>query len=188
VKHLFGDWEVTTIIGAGSGQPMTVYTGSMPSGVNGGPTGTGYNDNQRPNRVAGVSCSPSSGPDEQILNPDAYTLNGFELGKVGTSKRGDCNGPGYFQTDLAFYKNIPLTGGVKLQFRWDIFNFFNNNNFLGVASGGTGGGFNNVMSPSAITLNAAQTTITSATIPSSFGKATRTRDPRQMQIGFKLIW
>ena len=63
----------------------------------------------------------------------------MQLGTVGTAGRGDCNGPGYFQTDLAFYKNFPLTSGVKLQFRWDIFNFFNNTNFLGpgVAEPGT---------------------------------------------------
>ena len=48
------------------------------------------------------------------------------------------------------------------------------------------------MNPSGVVLNnsdpAKATAITSATIPTSFGQATRTRDPRQMQIGFKLIW
>ena len=109
------------------------------------------------------------------------------LGSIGTAERGDCNGPGYFQTDLAFYKNIPLSGRVKLQFRWDIFNFFNNTNFLGPADGGTGD-FNNVMNASSVTLNSAGTEIASAAIPSSFGRAMRTRDARQMQIGFKLLW
>ncbi len=75
-------------------------------------------------------AAPRSGPDEQIINPNAYTLSGFRLGTIGSAERGDCTGPGYFQTDLAFYKNIPLTNGMKLQFRWDIFNIFNNTNFL----------------------------------------------------------
>jgi hypothetical protein len=180
MRGILGDWEITTIVGAGTGQPLTVYTGSMP-GLNGGPSGTGYTDNQRPNRVSGESCSPSSGPKEQIVNPAAYTLNGFQLGTIGTAERGDCTGPGYFQTDLAFYKNIPLTSGVKLQFRWDIFNFFNNTNFIF-------NGDNYIMSPSAVTLNSARTQITNATIPASFGRATRTRDARQMQFGFKLLW
>jgi hypothetical protein len=179
MKAAFGDWEITAIVGAGSGQPLTAYTGTLP-GLNGGPSGTGYNDNQRPNRTS-EPCRATSGPDEQIINPAAYTLNGFRLGTIGTAGRGDCTGPGYFQTDLAFYKNFPLSGGLKLQFRWDIFNVFNNTNFL----------FQDLdvsMDPSAITLNAAGNTITNATIPSSFGQATRVRDPRQMQIGFKLIW
>ena len=42
--------------------------------------------------------------------------------------------------------------------------------------------------PAAVVLNGAQTEIVSATIPTSFGQATRTRDPRQMQIGVKLLW
>ena len=45
---------------------------------------------------------------EQIINPAAYTLNGFQLGANGTAERGDCTGPGYFQADLAFYKNFRL--------------------------------------------------------------------------------
>jgi hypothetical protein len=179
-RLLLGDWEIASIIGAGTGQPFTAYTGSLP-GFNGGPSGTGYNDNQRPNRVSGESCRASSGPDEQIINPNAYTLNGFRVGSIGTAGRGDCTGPGYFQTDLAFYKNIPLRNGVKLQFRWDIFNIFNNTNFLFQ-------NFDNTMDPSAVVLNAAQTEIVNATIPASFGQATRTRDPRQMQIGLKLLW
>ncbi|MGH9330119.1 MAG: hypothetical protein ACRD09_06735, partial [Vicinamibacterales bacterium] len=179
-RRVFGDWEITTIVGAATGQPLTAFTGSLP-GLNGGPSGTGYTDNQRPNRVASEPCDAQSGPDEQIINPNAYTLNGFQLGTIGSAQRGDCTGPGYFQADLAFYKNIPVGSRVKLQFRWDIFNIFNNTNFLFA-------GMNTSMNPSAVTLNAAQTTITSATIPTNFGQATRTRDERQMQLGFKILW
>ena len=156
--------------------------------VSGGPSGTGYNDNQRPNRT-GESCSPPSGaPAEQIINPAAFTLSGFALGSNGSARRGDCTGPGYVQVDTAFYKNFNVTNGLKVQFRWDIFNLFNRANFLS----GANSLFNNVMNPSAVTLNNADptkaTTIASATVPASFGQATRTRDPRQMQVGFKIIW
>ena len=179
-RHLFGDWEIATIVGAGSGQPFTAFAGNLP-GLNGGPSGTGYDDNQRPNRVAGEECRASSGPDEQIINPNAYTLNGFQLGTIGSARRGDCLGPGYFQTDLALYKNIRLTDRVKVQFRWDIFNVFNNKNFLFA-------GLDATMDASSVTLNAAGDTIENATIPSNFGQATRTRDPRQMQFGLKILW
>jgi len=181
VRQIFGDWEITSIVGAGTGQPLTVFTGTLP-GFNGGPSGTGFNDNQRPNRVANEPCRATSGPDEQIINPNAYTLNGFQLGTIGSAGRGDCTGPGYFQTDLAFYKNIPLGGDrIKLQFRWDIFNVFNNTNFLFQ-------NLNTTMGASSVVLNAEQTEIANATIPASFGQATRTRDPRQMQFGFKILW
>jgi hypothetical protein len=184
VRGVLGDWEIATIVGAATGQPLTVYLGPLP-GFNGGPSGTGYTDNQVPNRVAGVDCRASGGLAEQIINPQAYTLDGFRLGTIGSARRGDCTGPGYFQTDLAFYKNIPLRGRTKLQFRWDIFNIFNNTNFMF-------SGLEFTMRPSAIVLNNADSTkataITSATIPTNFGQATRTRDPLQMQIGFKLIF
>jgi hypothetical protein len=180
VRGFLGDWELTTIVGAGSGQPFTAYVGSLP-GLNGGPSGTGYTDNQRPNRVSGESCRAEGGLDEQIINPRAYTIEGFQLGTIGNSRRGDCTGPGYFFTDLGIYKNFTLTDRVKLQFRWDIFNVFNNTNFLFQ-------GLDASMDASAVTLNPARTAIATATIPSNFGQAARTRDPRQMQVGFKLLW
>jgi hypothetical protein len=184
VKGLFGDWEVTTIVGAATGQPLTVFAGTLP-GLNGGPSGTGYTDNQMPNRVASESCRSTGGLAEQIINPKAYTLDGFQLGTIGSARRGDCDGPGYFQADLAFYKNIPLGGTKKLQFRWDIFNIFNNTNFLFSGAEFT-------MRPSTVVLNNSDptkaTAISSATIPTNFGQATRTRDPLQMQIGFKLLF
>ena len=44
------------------------------------------------------------------------------------------------------------------------------------------------MGASGVVLNADRTEIVSATIPGSFGQATRTRDPRQMQFGLKILW
>jgi Carboxypeptidase regulatory-like domain len=183
-KAFLGDWEVSAIVGAATGQPVNVRTGGIP-GLNGGPSGTGYTDNQRPNRTS-ESCEPPSGaPDEQIINPGAYTLNGFQLGENGNAERGECDGPGYFQTDLAFYKNFRLTNNVRIQFRWDIFNLFNNTNFMFP-------GLDTAMDASAVTFNTANvanaTSITNATIPTNFLQATRVRDPRQMQLGFKILW
>ena len=180
VKHLFGDWETTAIFGMASGQPITVYVNGIPNLTGGGPSGTGYVGNQRPNRSS-APCSPSGGLPEQIINPDAFTLNGFPIGSIGTEKRGDCVGPGYTQTDLAFYKNFNLTNRVRGQFRWDIFNVFNNTNFL--YSNG-----NWTYSPTSVTFNSAGDTIVNAVPQGNFGQAARTRDPRQMQFGFKLLW
>jgi hypothetical protein len=188
VKNVFGDWEIGTIAAAASGTAITVHTGSIP-GLNGGPSGTGYTDNQRPIRVPGVPCRATSGPPEQILNPAAYTLDGFELGSIGTAGRGDCNGPGFFQVDLALYKNIKVSERVKIQLRFEVFNLFNTVNFITNAS--SSGGVNTSMDASAVTLDAPlenATRITSATIPASFGQATSARDPRQAQFGIKLIF
>jgi hypothetical protein len=184
-RSALGDWEVAAILGAASGQPLSVHTGSIP-GLNGGPSGTGYTDNQRPNQVAGQPCHPSGGLPEQILNPAAYTLTNFVIGTIGDSPRGQCEGPAYIQADLALYKNIAATNRVKLQLRFEVFNVFNRANFIG-----TGGqGVVTTMNPS-VTLDApgtSATKITTATPSGKFGQAQATRDPRQAQFGFKLLF
>ncbi len=94
-----------------------------------------------------------------------------------------CNGPGVFQVDLSFYKNIKLSDHVKLQLRLEVFNVFNRVNFLRV---------NNVMNPTDVTFDtpdaANATRIISATLPGGFGQATGTRDPRQAQFGLKVLF
>jgi hypothetical protein len=180
-KTVFGDWEIATIAQAATGQAITVYSGGIP-GLNGGPSGTGYTDNQRPN-LTGESCAASGGPPEQILNPAAFTLTGFQIGTIGNSTRGVCTGPGLFQLDFSLYKNIRVSDRVKLQFRFELFNAFNNNNFqernLVNTMGASNVTFDDPANPS---------TITGYTLPLNFGQATLARDPRQFQFGVKLIF
>jgi hypothetical protein len=182
MKHVLGDWEIGTIVLASSGRPLTVFNGRIPGLVN-GVSGTGLTANQRPNRVAGQDCRASGGADNQILNPDAWTLTGFQLGTFGDSGRGICDGPNFFQVDLAFYKNIKYSEHVKLQLRFEIFNVLNRANFTSV---------NTNLSPTSVTLDtgnaATATRITAFTPSGSFGQATATRDPRQAQFGIKLLF
>jgi hypothetical protein len=180
-RHVLGDWQVGTIVSAASGIPLSIYTGSIP-GLNGGPSGTGYTDNQRPNRVVSEPCRATSGPKEQWLNPRAFTLVGFRLGTIGDSGRGVCEGPDFFQVDLSLYKNIRLSDRVRMQLRFEVFNVFNRVNFLTT-------GFNNILNPTSVTLNGppeTATEITGFTPSPNFGTAVGTRDPRQAQFGIKL--
>jgi len=182
VHHLLGGWEIGTIVQASSGSPLTVYTGSIPD-LTGGVSGTGLTDNQRPNRVSGQSCRASSGPKEQWLNPNAWTLTGFELGTFGNSGRGICEGPRFAQVDLAFYKTIRIGGRMKAQVRFEIFNLFNRTNFVDVDT---------ELNPTSVTLDTGDVTtatrVTDFTPSGSFGQAGATRDPRQAQFGFKLMF
>jgi hypothetical protein len=182
VKHVLGDWEIGTIAQASSGRPLTVYTGRIPGLVN-GVSGTGLTANARPNRVSDQPCNASGGPDEQILNPAAWTLTGFQLGTFGNSGRGICDGPSFFQVDLAFYKNIKYSEHVRLQLRFEIFNVLNRANFISVGTN---------LNPTSVTLDtgnaATATRITAFTPSGSFGQATATRDPRQAQFGIKLLF
>jgi hypothetical protein len=182
-RWLLGGWEVGGIVQAASGQAVTVTTGSLPD-LNGGPSGTGYTDNQRPNMVSGVSCraNDSSTP-EQIINPAAVTLVGMQLGTIGNEERGACRGPGMFQTDLSFYKTMHATGRAQVQLRFEIFNVFNNTNFLG-----PGSGLNATLDPQSVTLDPTGTQIVAFTPGANFGQATRTRDARQAQFGLKVTF
>jgi hypothetical protein len=184
VKAIFGDWEVASIVAAASGSALSVYINGVP-GLNGGPSGAGYDNNQRPNVVPGVSCK-GSGPKEQILNPAAFTLNGFQLGSIGNAGRGICEGPSLFQVDLSLYKNIKISGRVKAQLRFEMFNVFNRVNFL--SSQLNDQNFN----PSNATFDTGDpstaTTITGYTLPGTFGQSTATRDARQAQFGIKLMF
>jgi hypothetical protein len=183
VKNVFGDWQIGAIVAAASGSPFTVYTGSIP-GLNGGPSGTGYTDNQRPNRVPGEPCHVSGGVEEQWLNPRAFTLNGFRLGTIGDGGRGTCTGPGFSQVDLALYKNIRAGNRAKVQLQFQVFNLLNRVNFTNQA-------INNIMNPISVTLDGpaeSATTILEAELPASFGQVTRQRDPRQAQFGVKVTF
>ena len=187
VRHIFGDWQIGTIVSAASGQPLNIFVGGVP-GLNGGISGTGYVDNQRPNRLSDVPCQAEDGPEDQIINPAAYTIAGMALGSIGNATRGDCRGPGLFQVDMAFYKNIAASNRFKVQLRFEIFNLLNRTNFIG-----TGGiGVNTDLNPTTVTFDtptaATATRVVNFTPSGNFGKAIATRDPRQMQFGLKILF
>jgi hypothetical protein len=133
--------------------------------------------------VEGQPCHASGGLPEQILNPAAWTLVGFQLGTFGNSGRGVCEGPNFRQVDLALYKNLDFSQRVKAQLRFEVFNVFNRVNFIGVTTS---------LSPTSATLDtgrlATANRITAFTPSGSFGQATGTRDPRQAQFGVKLTF
>src|SRR5262249_6293555 len=93
----------------------------------------------RPNRVAGQGCrAPSGSPAIQWLNPNAWTLDNFQLGTFGNSGIGICSGPGIANTDFSVHKNFKVTERINAQFRMDFFNAFNKTQFQGNGGGFTG--------------------------------------------------
>ena len=181
-KNVLGGWEIGTIAQVSSGRPVTITTGSIP-GLTNRVSGTGLGSNQRPNVVSGQPCRATGGAPEQILNPDAWTLTGFQLGTFGNSGRGVCLGPNFAQVDLALYKNIRFSQRVKAQLRFEVFNVFNRVNFIDVGTS---------LSPISVTLDTGSqrtaTRITGFQPSGSFGQAGGTRDPRQAQFGIKLMF
>ena len=188
VKNIFGDWEFSSIVQASSGYPYTIFVGAVPGlSGNGNLTGIGYAGVQRPDRVAGVPCHVEGGSKTQWFNPDAWTVNGHQIGTNGSAERHDCDGPGYFRWDAALYKNIKLGSRVQLQLRAEMFNVFNRTNFLSAD-----GNVQTTWTPQNVTFDTGDPTtatrIISATPGGGFGQLTRAADPRQMQLGLKLIF
>jgi hypothetical protein len=195
VKNVFGDWEFTTIVQAGTGYPITVTTGSVPGlSANGLASGTGQNSGNRamPNVVSGVSCTLNGSDPTLYLNPAAWTMNGYQIGTNGDSGRNVCNGPSSFEADASIYKNFKVSGRVKLQLRFEVFNVFNTVNFFGnKISNGDG---NNIVNynPGNVVFDTGNgktaTKIISATPAGNFGQLTAAGDPRTAQVGIRLMF
>jgi hypothetical protein len=204
-KTTLGGWEFGIITTAASGNSVTVYSNGVSDGTCDAKfnnplnipspcktslnslSGTGYNNNQRPN-FTGTSCNSGTSGD-QIFNPAAFTLTGFQIGTVGNASRGSCQGPKLFDTDLALYKNFQATERLKIQFRLEAFNALNHANFRGdqinadFMAGGEVlcGNGTQACSPS-------NSVITSFKPNNKFGQANQTRGPREIQYALKFIF
>jgi hypothetical protein len=192
VKNVFGDWQVTTIVQAGTGYPIVVQTGV--SGLN-GLSGTG-NTIEFPDRAyengSPVDCYVTRTDRTQYLNPNAFTINGRVIGTNGNLQRGACEGPFMFQADASVYKNIHLGPRVTVQLRLEVFNIFNNVNFRSDSLNANYQAQNVVYGDAAgnvVSANSnARYQILSANAPSNFGQFTNARDPRTMQLGVRLTF
>lgn len=137
-----GNWELSSIINVSSGTPYTAVVNSFSAAGSGVSdlSGIGLGDGAyRPNIVAGQPCRNSSFAGFQWVNPKRYTLNGFQLGTVGTAPVGGCLGPGVARVDLSISKTVPITERIKMQFRIDAFNLFNHPQFNNPNNGNTNG-------------------------------------------------
>jgi len=127
-RNALNGWSINPIITFESGTPIIPQIGPNLSG-----NGTGFD---RPNRVPGQPCTIHvPGTKQQILNPNAFTINGFVLGTYGNSASGNCYGPGVDNWDLGIHKDFKLTERVGMQFRLELFNAFNRSEFQGINNG-----------------------------------------------------
>jgi hypothetical protein len=142
VRAIAGDWEAGGIMQYASGPSQTIFglNGGAGNGIHGGDTGgpvaaapgglqgTGFNNNQKPNRVL-QDCRSHGGLSHFWYNPAAFTLDNYQLGTFGNSGVGSCTGPGIANTDFSMYKNFKVTERVNLQFRMEFYNLFNKTQF-----------------------------------------------------------
>lgn len=153
MSSVFGGWELSGIVSAQTGQPFTVHTGTDASLTAAGA--------DRPDLVGDPFFSGNRSRAQQVaayINPAAFQINNGHFGNLG---RNTFTNPGLFNSDLGLFKNIPITERMRLQFRAEFFNAFNQTHL--------GSPVNTLVSP-------------------AFGKIVSAGDPRLIQFGLKFAW
>jgi len=138
IRQALGSWELTSIVSVATGPSMNAIMGNSPIGD---PSGTGGGGNEVPMRVAGQGCRANTGDARQWFNPNMYTLNGFQIGKIGNQGFGVCLGPGNSDVDFSVRKTFKLTERVKMQFQLDFFNLLNHPQYKSDSIGNNNGSF-----------------------------------------------
>jgi Carboxypeptidase regulatory-like domain/TonB-dependent Receptor Plug Domain len=154
-RAVLGGWELSGIQSASSGNSFSIFNDSNGDIGNNHPfdpstctvagdltsgncsrfgstiqsvVGTGRAGTIRPLKT-NVPCSGTGG--NQIYNPEAFTMIGWQIGTLPSNMapRGYCGGPSYINTDFSVNKNWKLGERVNMQFRLDLFDAFNHPNF-----------------------------------------------------------
>jgi hypothetical protein len=162
VDAFIGGWQLAGINSLFAGEPVTfTYAPGATFVVSGIAQDFRGANNYRPN----VTCDPYAQGDAQTItnwfNRDCVSVPTNPSQPFGNAKRNTVRGPKFTQFDLAASKRVALGGPASLELRLEAFNLFNRTNFRapnGVRSAG------------------------------AFGTITSTYDPRQLQLGFKLLW
>jgi Carboxypeptidase regulatory-like domain/TonB-dependent Receptor Plug Domain len=149
---------------------------------------TGGGNNARPF----VACDPMKGDFgvDPTGTPRAFNTacfaKPFATGQIGNLPRNNVRLPSIFNSDLAFFKNIPL--GEKrreLQLRWEIYNIFNHPNFTNVDTGMTFGLVPTNPSPGTACSATNVCTASFQQTNARFGAMTTARAPRIMQVSIR---
>ena len=118
IRHVTGDWQLSPIVSARSGQSFTVYTG-LDNSL------TAINQD-RPDVVSSNPYPAKQGISDWI-NPSAFIRN--PLGTYGNMGRDALLGPGILQVDMALSRNFRVTETMHLETRFEAFNVINHANF-----------------------------------------------------------
>jgi hypothetical protein len=170
LNHLIEGWEVGSVLTVQSGPPFTPFVSGGISGADEVQiTGTG-NDTDRPN-VMSTSFYPSKQTPQQWLNGSAFSApSPFTFGDAG---RNILRGPGLGSCDFTIHRDFRLGESSHLEFRAEMFNIFNRANFdipqRNVAASSFGQIFNTVQPVAGL---------------ASGGPG----EPRELQLGLRLVW
>jgi len=159
-RVILANWQVNGVVNAQTGIPFTPLVGfDIAKDSSGG-------GSERPNVAPGADLSQVIGTPQQWYDPKMFVLP--TPGTYGNAGRNSLRGPGQVTVDASLFRLVPLSAGMKLQFRLEVFNLLNHTNFG--LPGGTIFNSNGTYSGSAGLIKSTATT------------------SRQVQLGIKMIW
>jgi hypothetical protein len=159
---IVGGWEVAGINTVTPGEPVTlVYSPAAAFQVSGIQQDFRGANNYRPN----VTCDPYAASGSQSItnwfNKDCVVIPTDPSHPFGNAGRNTVRGPNFWSLDLAAVKRVRIAGESRVELRVEAFNLFDRVNFTPPNGNRSAGGF---------------------------GTITSTYDPRQVQIGVKVLW
>jgi hypothetical protein len=153
MQYVLGGWQLTGLMQAQSGRPVTVAQGTDISGTGIGQDRGTFNG---ANPYSSGACA-SVAPCKLWLNAGAFKAANDPTIKntFGNVGKGSLRFPGFYGWDMGISKTFALTERFKLQLRGEYFNIFNHVNFLG--DEGTVNNFSTVNNGNFATLRTAMT-------------------------------
>jgi hypothetical protein len=159
---LVGGWQLAGINTVYAGEPVTFrYNPAASFQVSGIAQDFRGANNYRPNVVGDPYAAEGEQTITNWFNRNSVVIPTDPSQPFGNAERNVVSGPNFWQMDLAASKQVTLTGRTRLEVRFEAFNLLNRSNFR---------------APDGNRSNA------------GFGTITQTFDPRQMQLGIKLLW
>jgi hypothetical protein len=170
VNQIFGDWQMSGVFSAATGNYYTATdTVSVSNSDCGGTVGFYCS---RPTVVGNPNTTPCV--PGTLFNTCAF-VNNTILGTFGDAPRNDIEGPGYITWDTSLVKQFPINEQKRLEFRAEFFNVLNKVNYLFGQFGAISA------EPTPLELN--------PTNPQSgFGFPLAARAPRQIQFALKFYF
>ncbi len=162
--RVLNGWETSGILSFQSGFPIFITSSDDVELMN----SFQFTYPGEPDRIAPLHRLDPRNPDNLAFDPSSFQQVPLsQQGRLGTSPRSVCCGPGINNIDFSLLKDIRLNERFKMEFRGEFFNIANHAQFSQVDGNISDGPVSQ---------------------GGTFGKVIRARDPRLIQFALKLIF